>query len=140
MHGDPVEGTPSRVLEPYEFGVTQERHQWAWNEVGVCYYCAHCNLALSTLPAERGGHPVRTVDPPLWRGPDAPETHAKCTWKVWKSLEPIPEREYERIGRTKPQLPVIQPRPAMGGDQTAAGAPNSATAREGVGSEDVPGG
>jgi hypothetical protein len=28
---------------------------------------------------------------------------------VWKSLEAIPEREYERIGRTKPPLPVIQP-------------------------------
>jgi hypothetical protein len=31
---------------------------------------------------------------------------------VWKSLEAIPEREYERIGRTKPALPVIQPGPA----------------------------
>ena len=109
LRGDEIEGTGSRVLAPYEFGVTQEPHPWSWNETGVCYYCAHCNLTLSTLPAERWGHPVRTVDPPLWRGPDAPETRRQCKWTVWKSLEAIPEREYERIGRTKPALPVIQP-------------------------------
>jgi hypothetical protein len=108
VRGDEIEGTGSRVLAPYEFGVTQEEHPWAWNEKGVCYYCAHCNFALSTLPAERWGHPVRTVDPPLWRGPDDPLTRKQCTWTVWKSLEAIPEREYERIGRTKPRLPVIQ--------------------------------
>ena len=109
LRGDEIEGTGSRVLAPYEFGVTKERHPWAWNETGVCYYCAHCNLALSTLPAERWGHPIRTVDPPLWRGEGDPLTRKQCTWTVWKSLEAIPEREYERIGRTKPQLPVIQP-------------------------------
>ena len=109
VRGDEIEGTGSRVLAPYEFGVTQERHPWAWNEVGVCYYCAHCNLALSTLPAERWGHPVRTVDPPLWRGVDDPLTRKRCTWTVWKTLEAIPEREYARIGRRKPPLPVIQP-------------------------------
>ncbi len=107
VRGDEIEGTGSRVLAPYEFGVTRERHPWAWNETGVCYYCAHCNLALSTLPAERWGHPVRTVDPPLWRGEADPLTRKQCTWTVWKSLEAIPEREYERIGRTKPALPVL---------------------------------
>lgn len=109
VRGDEIEGTGSRVLAPYEFGVTTEPHPWAWNEVGVCYYCAHCNLALSTLPAERWGHPVRTVDPPLWRGEDDPLTRKQCSWTVWKTLQAIPEREYERIGRSKPALPVIQP-------------------------------
>lgn len=109
VRGDEIEGTGSRVLAPYEFGVTQEPHPWSWNETGVCYYCAHCNITLSMLPAERWGHPVRTVDPPLWRGPDDPLTRRRCTWTVWKSLEAIPEREYQRIGRQKPALPVIQP-------------------------------
>jgi hypothetical protein len=109
LRGDEIEGTGSRVLEPYEFGVTQEAHDWSWGETGVCYYCAHCSFTLSILPAEQWGHPVRTVDPPLWRGPDDPSTRRSCTWTVWKSLEAIPEREYERIGRSKPQLPVIQP-------------------------------
>ena len=109
MRGDEKEGTGPRVLAPYEFGVIEEPRDWTWNETGVCHYCAHCNLALSTIPAERWGHPVRTVDPPLWRGEGAPETVRKCQWTVWKSLEAIPEREYERIGRTKPPLPVIQP-------------------------------
>ena len=67
---------------------------------------------------DRGLDPVRTVDPPLWRGENDPTTMRKCQWSVWKSLEAIPEREYERIGRTKPPLPVIQPgidRPSTGG-------------------------
>ena len=109
MRGDEIEGTGPRVLAPYEFGVIEEPRDWTWNETGVCHYCAHCNLALSTIPAERWGHPVRTVDPPLWRGEGDPLTVKKCQWTVWKSLEAIPEREYERIGRTKPPLPVIQP-------------------------------
>ena len=110
LRGDDVEGTGSRVLEPYEFGVTTEPHPWAWNETGVCYYCAHCNFALSTLPAERWGHPVRTVDPPLWRGAGRPlDAASSAPGRSGRSLEAIPEREYERIGRTKPELPVIQP-------------------------------
>ncbi len=124
MRGDPVEGTGSRVLAPYEFGVLEEARPWTWGETGVCHYCAHCNLALSTIPAERWGHPVRTVDPPLWRGEDDPATRAKCQWTIWKSLEAIPEREYERIGRTKPQLPVIQAgsdRPDASTDRPDAG-------------------
>jgi hypothetical protein len=120
LRGDPEEGTGSRVLAPYEFGVIEEPRPWTWNETGVCHYCAHCNLALSTIPAERWGHPVRTVDPPLWRGEDDPATNRKCQWTVWKSLEAIPEREYERIGRTKPALPVIQPGPAAGSSGGAA--------------------
>jgi hypothetical protein len=102
LRGDPVEGTGSRMLAPYDFGVIEEPKPWTWNESGVCHYCAHCNLALSMLPAERWGHPLRTVDPPLWRGEDSPETRRKCQWTVWKSLEAIPEHEYERLGRTKP--------------------------------------
>lgn len=105
MRGDPDEGTGSRVLAPYEFGVTEGRYDWAWNEQGVCYYCAHCCLALERLPAERWGHPVRVVDPPLWRGEDDPATRKACQWTVYKSLDAIPERAYERIGLRKP-LPM----------------------------------
>jgi hypothetical protein len=110
MRGDTVEGTGSRVLEPYEFGVTQEKHDWAWNKEGICYYCAHCCLVLEKLPVERWGHPVRVVDPPVWGGSaDADTTQRKCRWTVYKSLEAIPEERYRRIGHEKPQLPVIQP-------------------------------
>ncbi len=113
MRGDEIERTGSRVLAPYEFGVTREKHDWAWNEEGICYYCAHCCFALEKLPAERWGHPVRVVDPPIWGGTaDAPSTRRQCTWTVYKSLEAIPERAYKRIGHSKPALPVIQPIPA----------------------------
>lgn len=115
MRGDGIEGTGSRVLAPYEFGVTRERHDWAWNEEGICYYCAHCCFALEKLPVERWGHPVRVVDPPRWGGSAGAEpTLRMCTWTVYKSLEAIPASAYERIGHTKPRLPVLGPdgRPA----------------------------
>lgn len=122
LRGDEEEGTGSRVLAPYEFGVIENAYDWTWNETGVCHYCAHCNLVLSKIPAERWGHPVRTVDPPLWRGEDDPTTRRKCQWSIWKSLEAIPEHEYERMGRTKPQLPVIQGTPGQTGPAGRAGA------------------
>lgn len=112
MRGDEVEGTGSRVLAPYEFGVTTEKHDWAWNEEGICYYCAHCCFALEKLPVERWGHPVRVVDPPRWGGTaDAESTRKRCTWTVYKSLEAIPAEAYRRIGHDKPQLPVLDAPP-----------------------------
>ena len=118
MRGDEIEGTGSRVLQPYEFGVTKEKYDWAWNEEGICYYCAHCCLTLEKLPAERWGHPVRVVDPPIWGGSaDAESTQRKCKWTVYKSLEAIPEEAYRRIGHVKPQLPVMQPRSTATGPE-----------------------
>jgi len=118
MRGDEVEGTGSRVLAPYEFGVTHERHDWAWNQEGICYYCAHCCFALEKLPVERWGHPVRVVDPPVWGGsPEAASTRRTCAWTVYKSLEAIPESAYERIGHRKPQLPVVPAAPSGPGEE-----------------------
>jgi hypothetical protein len=100
--GDPVEGTGSRVEPPYEFGVTQGEHDWAWNEKGVCYYCAHCCFALQLLPAERWGHPVRVVDSPLYPQETTGERPKKCRWTIYRSVDAIPQEAYERIGRKKP--------------------------------------
>ncbi|HEY2651374.1 MAG TPA: hypothetical protein VGI50_05595 [Solirubrobacteraceae bacterium] len=103
--GDPIEGTPPRPQPPYEFGVTTKEHDWAWNETGVCHYCAHCCFALELLPAERWGHPVRVVDSPLYPDETSGDAPQKCTWTVYKTLEAIPDEAYRRIGRTKPAAP-----------------------------------
>ena len=102
QRGDVVEGTGSRALPPYDFGITTERHDWAWNETGVCYYCAHCCFALEHWPAQQWGHPVRVVDSPLYDESTGPEPK-KCTWTVYKRLDAIPAEAYERIGRRKPR-------------------------------------
>jgi hypothetical protein len=94
-------GSGGRQQRNGTFGVTQERHDWAWNETGVCYYCAHCCFALERWPAEQWGHPVRVVDSPLYD-----EAHAdvpkKCTWTVYKTTAAIPAEAYRRIGLEKP--------------------------------------
>lgn len=103
QRGDAIEGTPSRSEPPYEFGVTREEHDWAWNETGVCYYCAHCCLTNELWAVERWGAPVRVTDPP--RHPDetlGPDV-TPCTWTIYKTVEAVPEEAYRRIGRTRPE-------------------------------------
>ena len=102
QRGDPVEDTQSRMDAPYDFAVTEDRHDWAGNERGVCLYCAHCVYALEYWPANEWGHPVRTVDPPLW--PDEHGADPKpCSWTIWKDVGSIPDWAYARVGRTKPR-------------------------------------
>jgi hypothetical protein len=102
QRGDPIEGTPSRSEPPYEFGVTQEAHDWAWNERGVCYYCAHCCLTNELWAVEQWGAPVRVTDSPLHPGETLGPDPKPCTWTIYKSVEAVPEEAYRRIGRTKP--------------------------------------
>ncbi|MDH3753228.1 MAG: hypothetical protein OEU32_05075 [Acidimicrobiia bacterium] len=100
--GDPVEGTGPRPEPPYSFGVTEKEHDWAWNEKGVCHYCAHCCFTLERLPAERWGHPVRVVDSPLYPDETSGDDPKPCTWTIYKTIEAIPAEAYVRIGMTKP--------------------------------------
>jgi hypothetical protein len=102
LRGDPDEGTGSRAEAPYHFGVTRGRHDWAWNEEGICYYCAHCCFALERWPAEQWGHPLRVIDSPRYPGETQGPSPAKCSWTIYKSVEAIPEEAYRRIGMTKP--------------------------------------
>lgn len=103
QRGDPVEGTPSRSEEPYNFGVTTAEHDWAWNETGICYYCAHCCYALEYWPAQQWGHPLRVIDSPRYPQETSGSEPKKCTWTIYKTLEAIPAEAYERIGMTKPE-------------------------------------
>ena len=81
-----------------EFGFTEAEHDWAWNEKGVCYYCAHCCLTNELWAVEQWGAPVRVTEPP--RRPD--HSDRPCTWTVYKSVEAVPEEAYARLGLTKP--------------------------------------
>lgn len=102
QRGDHVEGTGSRSEAPYGFGVTTEEHDWAWNETGICYYCAHCCYALEYWPAQQWGHPLRVIDSPRYPDETSGASPKKCTWTVYKTLEAIPAEAYTRIGMVKP--------------------------------------
>ena len=108
QRGDVIEGTGSRSDPPYNFGVTSDEHDWAWNERGVCYYCAHCCYALEYWPTRRWGHPLRVVDSPLHPEETTGENPKKCTWTIYKSLDAIPEEAYARVGLTKPAQPTSE--------------------------------
>ncbi|MBI1198680.1 MAG: hypothetical protein GC203_12515 [Phenylobacterium sp.] len=93
--GDPVDGTPSRLGAPYNFGKTEEAHDWSWGQKDVPYYCLHCCLN-ELLPMEWGGHP-------LWVTGYDPDASKPCAWHFYKKAELIPDQYYERVGRTKPE-------------------------------------
>ena len=92
--GDPVDGTPSRLGPPYEFGVTQAAHDWSFGERGVPYYCVHCAIN-EKLPMEWGGHP-------LWVTDYTSDAAKPCAWRFYKTAEAIPEHYYTRAGHAKP--------------------------------------
>lgn len=99
LRGDAVEGSPPRTEPPYGWGVTTERHDFAWNKQGVCYYCTHCCVVMQQKPIDTFGYPVRVVEPPTY--PE--EANIKCTWHVYKDPLNVPERYYQEVGRDKTQ-------------------------------------
>ncbi len=92
--GDPVDGTPSRLGPPYDFGATRRAHPWSWGRAGVPYYCVHCALN-EFLPMEWGGHP-------LWVTEYQDDASKPCAWHFYKRAELIPDEVYERVSREKP--------------------------------------
>lgn len=100
MRGDAIEGSPPRMEKPFEYGVTTEAFDFAWNKKGVCYYCVNCCVVMQLMPIDKFGYPVRVVEPPTY--PE--EREAKCTWHVYKDPAKVPERYYTDVGRTKPDV------------------------------------
>ena len=97
--GDDIAGP--RMNPPYNFGVTTDEYDWAWNKKGVCLYCAHCCQLMERNPIARYGYPIRVVDPPTW--PSA-QVDGKCTWWVYKDPSLVPESVYARVGARKPEV------------------------------------
>jgi hypothetical protein len=93
--GDAKRGQPPRTESPFEFGVTNDAHDWSWNERGVCLYCAHCAVAGEIMPIERNGFPMRVTEHPR-------DAHGVCRFTIYKSPELVPDWVYERIGKTPP--------------------------------------
>jgi hypothetical protein len=98
LRGDHIEGSPPRMEAPFEYGVTKDEYDFAWNKKGVCYYCVNCCIVMQLKPIDTFGYPVRVVEPPTY--PDQRE--AKCVWHVYKDPSMVPERYYTDVGRTKP--------------------------------------
>lgn len=78
---DAIEGTPSRSEPPYEFGVTHEEHDWAWNE------SAYCSLTNELWAVEQWNAPVRVVDSPLHPDDTLGDRTKPCTWRFARAFE-----------------------------------------------------
>jgi hypothetical protein len=92
--GDPIDGTPSRLGKPYNFGVTSKAYDWSWGQAGVPYYCIHCAIN-EILMMEWGGWP-------LWVTEYNPDATKPCAWHFYKTPQAIPEKYWTRLGFKKP--------------------------------------
>lgn len=77
--------------------VTTARHDWAWNTVGVCLYCAHCCQLQQRAPIKRIGFPLRVIDPPVQGQPDP-----VCRWSIYKDRTTVPDEAYTSVGFSPP--------------------------------------
>lgn len=93
--GDPMDGTPSRLGTPYNFGVTKKEYPWSWGRKNVPYYCIHCAVN-EILPTEWGGYP-------LWVTGYSGDASKPCYWHFYKSSKLIPEEYFTRLGFKKPK-------------------------------------
>ena len=94
--GDPVDGTPSRLGPPYNFGVTSKAYPWSWGRKNVPYYCIHCAIN-EILPIEWGGFP-------LWVTGYSDDAADPCYWHFYKKPELIPDEYFSRLGFKKPKF------------------------------------
>ncbi|MBS1691434.1 MAG: hypothetical protein JST91_04360 [Actinobacteria bacterium] len=100
-----------RAGAPFNFAVTTEAHDWAWNTIGICSYCVHCCQLNEVMPIDRIGYPTRVIDAPTWT-PDAPTS--TCTWWVYHDPADIPDRIYERVGRDPSRRPPVRSQATKG--------------------------
>lgn len=96
--GEPRDGLGPLMEAPYDFRVLEGQHPFAWNQKGVCTYCAHCCVLTEKLPMEKFGYPIRVVDPPIYPN----DGHAVCRWTVYRRVEDVPAAVYARLGLAKP--------------------------------------
>jgi hypothetical protein len=119
MAGEARDGMPALGSPAIGWTELQERHDFTWNETGICAYCAHCCILHENLPIAAFGYPVRVTTPPK-----APLTgESRCSWTVYKNLRDIPEAAYTRVGAVKPAADA--PLGSAGRQARSAMAPNS---------------
>ena len=78
-------------------GVVTRPQGFSWGEVGMPWYCVHCNLYLEHWPAQEMGlnrRPVIFIDDP--------ESPITTEWLVYKDLADTEDADYERIWATPP--------------------------------------
>jgi hypothetical protein len=91
---------------PFNFAVTTEEHDWAWNKKGICSYCVHCCLLNEVMPIDRLGYPTRVIDPPVWGdGSQDQRSDPTCTWWVYRHPSLVPDQVYRRVGRSPERRP-----------------------------------
>jgi hypothetical protein len=100
LRGDIVEGTPSRIQDPYGFGVIEGAYEWTDGKAGMCVYCNHGQQLYEHWTIDRSGIPFLIVDPPTAAdgvGHDAPR---RCRYTIYKQVESVPE-VFERCRRSR---------------------------------------
>jgi hypothetical protein len=99
LRGDIVEGTPSRIEEPYRFGVIEGAYDWTDGKAGMCVYCNHCQQLYEQWTIDRSGIPFLVIDPPTAADGVGHDNPKRCRYTIYKRVESVPDEVFERCGR-----------------------------------------
>ena len=100
LRGDIVEGTPSRIQEPYNFGVIKGAYDWTDGKSGMCVYCSHCQQLYEQWTIDRSGIPFLVVDPPPPPMASAMTTRSAAVTRSTSGWSPFPMRCSSDAGGT----------------------------------------
>lgn len=101
LRGDLVEGTPSRIEEPYRFGVIDGAYDWTDGRAGMCVYCNHCQQLYEQWTIDRVGIPFLVVDPPTVADGVGHDSPKHCRYTIYKTPEAVPDEIFARCGRSR---------------------------------------
>jgi hypothetical protein len=101
LRGDLVEGTPSRIEEPYGFGLIRDAYDWTDGKAGMCVYCNHCQLLYEQWTIDRSGMPFLVIDPPTAADGVGHDSPKRCRYTIYKTLDSVPDEVFERCGRRR---------------------------------------
>jgi hypothetical protein len=101
LRGDIVEGTPSRIGEPYNFGVIEGAYEWTDGKAGMCVYCNHCQQLYEQWTIDRSGIPFLVVDPPTAADGVGHDSPKRCRYTTYKDPDAVPDEVFERCGRSR---------------------------------------
>ena len=101
LRGDVVEGTPSRIQEPYRFAVIEEAYEWTDGKAGMCVYCNHCQQIYEQWTIDHTGIPFLVVDPPTSADGVGHDNPKRCRYTIYKHPESVPDEVFSRCGRER---------------------------------------
>ena len=128
LRGDIVEDTPSRIREPYGFGVIRGAYEWTDGRAGMCVYCNHCQQLYEQWTIDRPASPS-SCRPPTAADGVGPRLPQALPVHDLQARMPFPTRFSSAAAGLAPPLRPDEEKGPAGAGPFGSGAPAGAPRR-----------